>query len=180
VAAAWLESGGKDHLKPFASKADRKALDTLESLLAAAPNIKRMPASVSKRLVASAPEDFAALWPHIKNEADHRAHDAERALGNRGEEESAALRQILETQRRAIHKALADAPDDRQLTLLKEDHGRAELEQLEQDKKHMQARLDAIERELDEEPVQIRELYRVVLHRLEPIGLIYLWPETRL
>ncbi|MGH9322692.1 MAG: hypothetical protein ACRD3V_22750 [Vicinamibacteria bacterium] len=26
---------------------------------------------------------------------------------------------------------------------------------------------------------QIEELYRVVLMRLEPIGLVYLWPETR-
>ena len=25
----------------------------------------------------------------------------------------------------------------------------------------------------------IEDLYRVVLHRLEPVGLVYLWPETR-
>ena len=29
------------------------------------------------------------------------------------------------------------------------------------------------------EPVQIRDLYRIALRRLEPVGLVYLWPEIR-
>ena len=29
------------------------------------------------------------------------------------------------------------------------------------------------------EPAEIRGLYEVSLRRLEPVGLVYLWPETR-
>ena len=43
----------------------------------------------------------------------------------------------------------------------------------------MDQRLTAIDREIETEPDQIKDIYRVVLQRLEPVGLIYLWPETR-
>jgi hypothetical protein len=35
-----------------------------------------------------------------------------------------------------------------------------------------------LEQELDAEPRRIRELYDVKAVRVEPIGLIYLWPVT--
>ena len=43
----------------------------------------------------------------------------------------------------------------------------------------MEDRLPAIEDELVREPEAIRALYQVELRRLEPVGLVYLWPETR-
>ena len=36
-----------------------------------------------------------------------------------------------------------------------------------------------LEHELRVEPAEIRGLYEVSLRRLEPVGLVYLWPETR-
>ena len=36
-----------------------------------------------------------------------------------------------------------------------------------------------LQKELTTEPPQIADLYRIVLRRLEPVGLVYLWPETR-
>jgi hypothetical protein len=44
----------------------------------------------------------------------------------------------------------------------------------------MQGRLQALERELESEPAEIEALYRVSLQRLEPVGLVYLWPTTRM
>jgi len=32
---------------------------------------------------------------------------------------------------------------------------------------------------IETEPKQIEALYQVVLHRLEPVGLVVLWPENR-
>jgi hypothetical protein len=52
-------------------------------------------------------------------------------------------------------------------------------EQWEQDRKHMDRRLRSIDREIETEPASIVESYRVVLRRLEPVGLVYLWPTSR-
>jgi hypothetical protein len=39
-------------------------------------------------------------------------------------------------------------------------------------------RLDQFERDLEREPQRVREFYEVRAHRIEPMGLVYLWPET--
>jgi hypothetical protein len=44
----------------------------------------------------------------------------------------------------------------------------------------MNERLKAIGEELEREPRELQALYDVVLERLEPVGLVYLWPTTRL
>ena len=38
--------------------------------------------------------------------------------------------------------------------------------------------LDSIDEELTREPQRIRELYEVKAQRIEPVGLVYLWPVT--
>ena len=51
-----------------------------------------------------------------------------------------------------------------------------ERRQLASDQKHWQRRLDTIDTELASEPRRIEASNRVVTHRLEPAGLVYLWP----
>jgi hypothetical protein len=51
-----------------------------------------------------------------------------------------------------------------------------EERQLRADQKHWQRRLEMIEAELSSEPKRIADSYRVITHRLEPAGLVYLWP----
>jgi len=176
VAAPWLESGGPNHLKPFSDRADRKALEVLEELLSRSPGLDGISRTVQERLRERAASDFAALWPHIRDEADSLAHEAERKLTARGAGESDALREILMAQKSAIQKIIARHV---QLALDFEPSEADQREQFEQDRKHMEHRLAAIDRETATEPGQIAELYRVVLKRLEPVGLVYLWPETR-
>ena len=53
-----------------------------------------------------------------------------------------------------------------------------EQRQLESNKRHWHKRLAAIDHELATEPDRIREVYRVKAQRIEPIGLVYLWPVT--
>ena len=48
--------------------------------------------------------------------------------------------------------------------------------QLAADQRHWARRLETIEAELNSEPERIVDSYRVVTHRLEPAGLVYLWP----
>ncbi|MBK8172794.1 MAG: hypothetical protein IPK60_20990 [Sandaracinaceae bacterium] len=51
--------------------------------------------------------------------------------------------------------------------------------QFTDDRKHMKQRLKEIDSEISTEPAQLKSLYEGVLPRLEPVGLVYLWPETR-
>jgi ERCC4-related helicase len=175
VAAQWLESKGSGHLRPFADEADRRAIETLESLFHDAPRLTPVREPVQQRLIAEAAADFAVLWPHIKDEADSRAHAAEQKLVQRGKAEAEALRAILTTQRASIARTL----EGRQLELFA-DRSPDEQKQWENEKEHMLGRLVSIERELDTEPAQIEELYQITLQRLEPVGFVYLWPTTRM
>ena len=175
VAAQWLEAQGKGHLRPFADEADRRALDTLEKLFQDIPKLGTVPDEIQARLAQSSSEDFAALWGSVKDEAEERAHRATQLLSERGHTEAEALRKILTQQKAAIEKTLKG----QQLSLFAE-FSEDEKKQWENDKEHMQGRLAAIEKELDQEPKDIEALYRVSLKRLEPIGLVYLWPTTRM
>jgi hypothetical protein len=58
------------------------------------------------------------------------------------------------------------------------DFGEDERRQLEADMKSWRTRLDQFERDLKREPQRIREFYEVRATRVEPVGLVYLWPET--
>ncbi len=53
-----------------------------------------------------------------------------------------------------------------------------ERRQRERDRRHWAGRLQDIERELESEPDRVRAGYAVRAHRLEPVGLVYLWPVT--
>ena len=53
-----------------------------------------------------------------------------------------------------------------------------ELLQLDANKRYWSKRLDQIRDELKTEPGRIQDLYSVVARRVEPVGLVYLWPVT--
>ena len=175
VAARWTD-GKDDALSPFAEDADRKAVEMLEQVLAESPSLEAVSASVQSKLVASAPKAFAQLWKHIREEADAVAHDAERRLLQRGAEEAEALRKILSAQRMSI---ITEIERRQQLTFDDLKFDKREQLQFDKEKDHMGERLVAIQLELEREPKQIEALYKVALRRLEPVGLVFLWPETR-
>ena len=50
--------------------------------------------------------------------------------------------------------------------------------QLEANRRHWDKRLNALAGELEREPARIQEVYAVRATRLEPVGLVYLWPIT--
>ena len=53
-----------------------------------------------------------------------------------------------------------------------------ELRQLEANKRYWARRLAMLDAELQTEPDRIREVYEVKATRIEPVGLVYLWPVT--
>lgn len=175
VAARWTE-GKEDDLQPFAEDADKKAVEMLEQVLAESPSLEGVSTSVQTKLALATPKVFARLWKHIRDEADALAHAAEQRLGQRSAEEAEALRKILATQRTAI---IAEIERRHQLTFDDLKLDKREQDQFRKEQDHMGERLVAIQLELEREPKQIEALYKVALRRLEPVGLVFLWPETR-
>jgi SNF2-related domain/Helicase conserved C-terminal domain len=186
VAARWIETptrGAKTEtlngtrLRPFGEQADRNALSQLETLLTESPDLSGISEVAQSKLRESAPGDFADLWDHIKKEGESREHDAAEKLRLRGSAEAERLRGILRGHQTAIKNVLSA----KQLPLFPQHEKQIEKEvrQFENDRKHMEERLISLERELEVEPPRIQVVYRVVLRRLEPVGLIYLWPATR-
>ena len=53
-----------------------------------------------------------------------------------------------------------------------------ELLQLDANKRYWAKRLEEIRGELKTEPTRIEDLYTVKARRVEPVGLVYLWPVT--
>lgn len=174
VAARWVE--GDDTLRPFAERADRAALEQLEEILADAPTLDAVPDGVRSKVLAAAPKLFESLWPHVEQEADAKLHDVEQALRRRGEEESAALARILENQRAAIDKEIGER---KQQVLEFGDKESAEKQQFLRDREFMEQRREDIEQELATEPAELAALYDIAVRRVEPVGLVVLWPETR-
>ena len=186
VAADWLESKEDGHLERYDEEKEQRLLDELEGLWGSrsdGQNSTRndVPPAVAQKLAASAQGDFARMWVDVAAEAEDLAKKAEQALALRGKEESIALVRILDEQREAIQRRL----DDTQMPLLLSEPdetdatAKRERGQWNDERRAMRERLVALEAERRTEPPQIEASYQVLRRRLVPVGLVYLWPETR-
>lgn len=180
VAAHWEDSHGKGHRRPLEGKEQTRVLDNLSRLLRDLDGTaKQVSKKVQATLATEAAADFATLWPIIQTEADSLAHEASGKLQIRARAESTALAKLLEDQRAAIREELDGRGRQFSFDFGEGESARRQREQYEADGQHMHTRLSAIDHEIETEPAQIRSLYEVALKRLEPVGLVYLWPETR-
>jgi predicted nucleic acid-binding Zn-ribbon protein len=100
--------------------------------------------------------------------------EVRKKLAQRGQAEADDMREILERQRDQIQKTRAKY-DDPQMCI---DFDTDEQRQLQSNQRHWEKRLAALEHELRTEPGRIRALYEVKAQRIEPVGLVYLWPVT--
>ena len=182
VAARWRDPAARTGpLQAYARDAETHTMDLLEESLNAvgqAPN-----EIVQHRLMAAAAQDIEELRPQLEPRAAEHAESAKQQLAQRGQREERALRDTLERHRDQVKAELArherdytqllldfQGPDARQL--------REDTRQLDANMRHWRTRLDQFERDLEREPARVREFYEVRVQRVEPVGLVYLWPET--
>jgi hypothetical protein len=156
---------------------DQRALDRLESLFADPAALQPIARGRQREILARVPADFAALWPQIQAEADARAAQAAQGLTRRGATEAAQLTQLLKAQRATIQRTLG-APQLLLAGIAPESLSEAERRQLAEDHDFLRTRLTAIDHELTTEPADLTALYEIQLRRVEPVGLVYLWPEV--
>lgn len=159
---------------PFGEDKDRAAIARLEELFAGSPTLAKVPAKVQQMLCSQASQHFLELWPQVEQEGDAQAHDAESKLRRRGKLEADALSKIIRDQMRLAERTL-----DQQLAFEFTEAEREQREQRERDRKHIATRREALAVEAVEEPKAILASYEVLRRRVEPIGLVYLWPTTR-
>ncbi|MEQ8665632.1 MAG: DISARM system SNF2-like helicase DrmD [Rhodospirillales bacterium] len=173
ITALWTEKDrGVKPLRPYGRSGEETTLDQLESALTDA---RRPSEDIVGRAISFAAHDIEDLLPTLRERADSAIEEAARLLTQRGDEEASSLADLLQDQRKRILKAESEF-DDRQLEL----PGIAESErrQLRADRRHWQERLIRLEEELETEPARVRASYEVRARRLEPVGLVYIWPRS--
>lgn len=176
VTTRWIESSHrKGPLQPFAREAEAKTLELLERSLTA--EVRRMPAeSIQRKLLDSAPRDIEELLPALETRAKELGAAAIEKLRSRGAREAKDFRETIERQLARVREELARYEREyEQLTLGFDDD---EKRQLEANMNAWRKRLEQFTRDLEHEPPRIRDFYEVRATRVEPVGLVYLWPET--
>lgn len=176
VAARWLPpSQRRGPLQAYAREAETRTIDLLESTLAD-PDRPIAGDRIQRQLLETAPQDILDLLPRLQPRAADLAQLAAEKLRRRGEREAGELCDILERQRgRVMEKLAKHERHFRQLTL---DFGDDEKRQLEADMRSWRSRLEQFARDLASEPQRIRDFYELRAQRVEPVGLVYLWPDT--
>jgi SNF2 family DNA or RNA helicase len=169
IAAQWIDPARRNaSLKSYAAATEAKTLELLESAISG-PRAEHVPPGIQQKLLATVARDVSELLPSLEARAKDLAANAMEKLSRRGEQEARDMTHLLESQRKEIVRKLGA----QQLTFQWTDE---EKRQLENDQRHWQRRLIALEKELDAEPARIRESYQVKATRVEPVGVVYLWP----
>lgn len=176
LAARWVEPSQRQApLKAYAREAETRTMELLERSLngdgGCAPNDV-----IQRKLLDSAQQDIDELLPQLEPRAEELAGVAIERLAKRGAQEERQLRKILERQRERVRDELAKSEERfDQLTLGFADD---ERKQLEANMRAWKVRLEQFGRDLAIEPERVRRFYDVQARRVEPVGLVYLWPES--
>ena len=174
VAARWTEPSRRaGPLRAYAEEAEARTLERLEAALQDA----RAPGdTIHRRLLETAARDVEDLLPQLEERAAVVARSAADRLRERGEREERQLRETLERQRRRVEAEL-NRHEAREVQIAIE-FNQDEKRQREADVASWRTRLAQFDRDLETEPARVREFYEVRALRVEPIGLVYLWPDT--
>ena len=174
VAARWIEPSRRGGpLRAYAEEAEAR---TLERLDAALQDARAPGETIHRRLLDTAARDVEDLLPQLEERAEAVARSATDRLRERGEREERQLRETLERQRRRVEAEL-NRHEAREVQIAIE-FSEGEKRQREADVASWRTRLAQFDRDLETEPARVREFYEVRALRVEPIGLVYLWPDT--
>ena len=176
VAARWVDPEQRDgQLSIYAKDATATTLELLEEALNGEAPRQPDPATSSK-LLASASRDVSELLPQLDARAGDLAQDAIDKLTARGEREASDLHEALVRQRKRVRQELSRHEEDQEQLTLGFDAD--ERRQLEQNMKSWERRLTEFDEQLNTEPQRLVDFYAVKASRVEPVGLVYLWPDT--
>ncbi|MGH7134912.1 MAG: helicase-related protein, partial [Pirellulales bacterium] len=192
VTARWIEPDKRgDGLKPYARDAEARTLEMLEKSLgvtgdsagslslreragerAGGATVGAISGTIAARLLASLPADMEELLPHLRQRGEAARETAEAALAQRGQDEAAEMRRILDEQKKRILAELGKSVE-LQLKLFETEE---ERRQYESNRRYWERWIENVEGDLAREPARILDFYRTSSYRIEPVGIAYLWP----
>ncbi|AFY66687.1 DISARM system SNF2-like helicase DrmD [Geitlerinema sp. PCC 7407] len=172
VAAEWIdpEARGKGKLRPLSEGEKKDVMQILEDSLAH-PRLRNVPNVLLDKLKTHTERDVEDLLPHLKRRATELTERAKRKLEQRGEKEAAEMKTLLEEQRDRILKQVKQY-NVQQLSFFNSEERR----QVDSDRRHWEKRVTELEQEILSEPERIQQTYQVKAERIEPVGVVYLWP----
>jgi len=171
VAAIWIDPAARKGALKSMSEADKdEALRLVDESLRD-PTLHDLAPDRKKAFAKTIERDVADLLPRLGVRGDALAKTSERALGARADKEAAAMEQILRQQAARIAK-------QRDLPQLELQFTDKEKRQLDADRAYWRRRLGEIDQEIVGEPERIRRGYAVRARRVDPIGIVYLWPKS--
>ncbi|MBS1972631.1 MAG: DEAD/DEAH box helicase family protein [Bdellovibrionales bacterium] len=183
VSSEWIEAKVRKG-KKLKVEAEAASTKTKDSLFKA---ISKKKHSINKKVVETLQDGLNADIDDLKEPLLKKAHKhTEKAyadLEKRAQEESDNLKAIIERQIEAVQKfqqklSNKDYAGTPYLPTFEEQLEAKEKEQLEANKRYWASRLQALKQELSDEPKKVKESYSVRATRFEPVGIVYLWPET--
>jgi hypothetical protein len=172
VSARWMSPKGRSPLQPYSQTAEQRVLDQLDKALIN-PNSRTVDPRAVEILADSIDQDAAELAGLLQDRCANLRQRAIRLLAERSEREAREMAEILESQRKQIAASTQKYDQNPQLEMQFDEAARR---QREADYRYWRRRLDAIEREFADEPARIRASYEVKATRIEPVGIVYLWP----
>jgi ERCC4-related helicase len=172
VAAEWIDpdARGRGKLRPLSEGEKKDVLQILEDSLAH-PRLREVPNALIDKLKVHTARDVEDLLPHLERRATELTDRAKRKLEQRGEKEAAEMKTLLEEQRDRILKQVRQY-EIQQLSLFNAD----EMRQINSDRQHWEKRVRELETEILREPERIQQAYQVKAERIEPVGIVYLYP----
>jgi len=185
AAAEWRhpEVRGEAQLRPVSRQQQQEVLAVLEQSLVS-PQNQRVSSGIQEKLQQTAKTDVEQLLPHLEAQAEEIEQEAIATLKNRGQREARQMRDLLKRQQERIRKREQEIEGELnsneavQLEFNLGELSKEEQKQLQADRRYWQRRLQQLDQELESEPQRIRSSYEVKARRLEPVGLVYLWPAS--
>ncbi|VXC84520.1 DISARM system SNF2-like helicase DrmD [Sphingomonas sp. AX6] len=172
VTADWRDrTRSPGSLRPLAESgdADARILDQLFANLSDASNAD---ASILERVGPGTSADVGDLRSVLDQRAAARGERVAVELLKRGEGEARSLEQLLQKRIDRIRQEVGK--DDRQLALDFDDN---ERRQRIADRRSWEKAATLLDDELVREPARLRASYAVKAQRIEPVGIVYLWPD---
>lgn len=174
IAAEWSPlTKRKGHLKPYGKAGEQTTLDLLERALSAA-NERKINESVYSNLKQSIAKDTTDLLGALEERALDAIEDARHKLDQRGKKESDELRKIIAGQISLVEKEISAARNESDPQMIFE--FKEEQDQFKRNKKLWEKRLEELKSEVEIEPKRVEERYQIRAQRVEPVGIVYLWP----
>ena len=177
VTARWIPEKDRTNkgLTPYARDAEARTMQILEDAMFDLASQSELPTDTSSMLEACMATDVTALLPHLEERGKAAEKIAQKRLTDRARIESESMTHILEAQKKRILDTLKKHEDPNQPLLFDLD-AKDEKRQLEDNMRYWRKWLEGVDIELEREPARIRDFYEVKTTRIEPVGLVYLWP----